>query len=214
MPCRAISASARFDSNGVLRSMTNDPRGHYLILTIDSKDLTLKLPASSPDEFVHHMRLLHSCLARSLDFCATAYRGCSGDRINMYLFRTEDSLDQRFRVHRHRPGNQLRHIVNIVTRIVKQGRLLRRKKWLVGLTIGIDVANEDLGEYATRSLATEYYPAAVARPAMPCLCVFAVDRRLAIRAGLEIHEIKVAGRLIYRKTAVLGHAKQQEPTIR
>ncbi len=196
------------------RSITNHPRGHYLILTIDYKDLTMKLPASSPDKFVYYMRLLHSCLARSLDLCAAGCRGCSGDRINVYLCRTEDGSDQRFRVNRQRPGNQLRHIVDIVTRIVKQGGLLRRKKWLAGLTVGIDVADEDPGEYAPCSLAAEYDPAAVARPAMPCLRVFAVDRRLAIRPGLEVHEIEVAGRLIDRKTAVLGHAKQQEPAIR
>jgi hypothetical protein len=41
--------------------------GHYLILTIDSKYLTLKLHPSSSNEFVYHMRLLHSYLARSLD---------------------------------------------------------------------------------------------------------------------------------------------------
>ena len=194
--------------------MANDPCGPYLILTIDSKDLTLKLPASRPDEFVHRMRLMQSCLAGSLALCATGCWGCSGDRINVYLFRTEDGSDQLFRVHRHRPGNQLRHIIDIVTRIVKQGGFLRRKKWFAGLTVGIDVADEDPGEYAPRSLAAEYDPAAVARPAMPCLSIFAVDRRLAIRPGLEVHEIEVAGRLIDRKTAVLGHAKQQEPAIR
>src|SRR4030042_3016754 len=115
------------------------------------------------------MRLLHSCLARTLDLCAAGCRGRSGDRTNVYLCRTEDGSDKSFRVHRHRAGNQLRHIEDIVTRIVKQGGLLRQKKRLAGLTIGIDVADEDPGEYTPRHFAAEYNPAAGARPAMPFL---------------------------------------------
>jgi len=69
----------------------------------------------APGDSMHPVRSLHARLACSVRLRATDFRGRSGDGINVDLRRTDRGPDQRFRIQRHRPGHQLRHIVQTIT---------------------------------------------------------------------------------------------------